>query len=307
VAYAGFVKNSRVTTTRTLPHINFLKNTLSEIYGLDHSVTYPVAFPFIRQLAINLRNAMTTKTPQTQRIVYCWQYIHSLDFFSRTLSHHVQNKQSPLHPLLYPVIQIALGVVKLNPSAQFFPLRCYVVEGLLRVSKATDTYVPLAPTLLEPLDSALMKTRAAKKSVEKNVLKALELNVTLRVPTAYLSGPSSRVYRDQIAAHLTSLLYQFFDLYALNPAFPELVLPPVWNLKKWLKKHGGETSAKVRHGLQTLVEKLDEQAKWVEEQRQGMAFSAENLVGNLPVSGGYEGPLRKAVKARRIDVESISG
>ena len=205
--------------------------------------------------------------------------------------------------MLYPVIQIALGVVKLNPSSQFFPLRFYVVEGLLRVSRATDTYIPLALTLLEPLDSALMKTPSAKKSAEKNVLKALELNVTLRVPTAYLSGPSSRVYRDQIAAHLISLLYQFFDLYALNPAFPELVLPPVWNVKKWLKKHGGETSAKVRHGLQSLVEKLDEQAKWVEERRQGIHFSAENLVAHVPIIGADEGPLRKAVKARKIDTE----
>jgi hypothetical protein len=48
------------------------------------------------------------------------------------------------------------------------------------------------------------------------------------------------------------------------------------------------------------VEKLDEQAKWVEEQQQGVGFSVENLVGNVPVSGGNEGPLWKAVKARRM-------
>ena len=258
-------------------------------------MAYPTAFTFIRQLAIHLRNAITTKSPGTQRIVYCWQYIHSLDFYSRMLSQHVgTDKKAALYPLVYPVIQIALGAVKLNPSAQFFPLRFYVVEGLLRIARQTDTYIPLAPTLLDTLDSAIMKTPSSSKKSSETVLKPIEFQVTLRVPNTYLSGPSGRVYRDQIAAHVVSLLYQFFDLYSLNPAFPELALPPVTIVKKWLKKHGGETSGKVRHALQGLVEKLDEQARWVEERRAGMEFSPENLVRNVPVSGGDEGPLRKA-------------
>lgn len=209
------------------------------------------------------------------------------------LSQHVGTERgNPLYPLIYPVIQIALGAVKLNPSAQFLALRFHVVEGLLRLSRQTEVYIPLAPTLLEPLDSALMKTPSKKSS--ETVLKPIEFEVTFRVPASYLSGPSARVYRDQIGIKLVSLLYQFFDLYALNPAFPELVLPPVTIVKKWLKKYGGGTSGKVRHALQGLVEKLDEQAKWVEERRAGMEFSPENLVGDVPVSGGDEGPLRKA-------------
>ena len=258
-------------------------------------MAYPTAFTFIRQLAINLRNAITTKSAETQRIVYCWQYIHSLDFFSRMLSQHVgADKTAALYPLVYPVIQIALGAVKLNPSAQFFALRFYVVEGLLRIARQTETYIPLAPTLLDTLDSAIMKTPSSSKKSSQTVLKPIEFQVSLRVPNTYLSGPSARVYRDQISAQVVSLLYQFFDLYALNPAFPELVLPPVTIVKKWLKKHGGETSGKTRHALQALVEKLEEQARWVDERRAGMEFSPENLVRNVPVSGGDEGPLKKA-------------
>src|SRR5271163_1884101 len=135
-----------------------MKNSLSELYGFNQQISYQHAFTYIRQLAINLRNAIAAKTPETTRIVYCWQYLHSLDFFSRMLSQHVgSNKSSPLEPLVYPVIQVALGAIKLNPSSQYFPLRFHLVTALLRVSKHTGVYIPLAPSILEPLQSSLLK------------------------------------------------------------------------------------------------------------------------------------------------------
>jgi len=271
------VKNSRITSSRTLPHLNFLKNSLSELYGFDQRASYQHAFTYIRQLAINLRNAMTTKTQESTRIVYCWQYVHSLDFFSRMLSQHIgTNTSSELHPLIYPFIQVTLGAIKLNPSSQYFPLRFHLVEALLRLEKQTGVYIPLVPILLEPLDSSLMKTVHSKKS--ETVLKPVEFDVTLRVSSNYLSGPSSRVYRDQVGDKISSLLAEYFELHALSLAFPELALAPVTAMKKWLKKHGGQCGAKVRHALSNLVEKLDEQARWIEDRRKGIPFDPEKLL-----------------------------
>jgi nucleolar complex protein 2 len=177
------------------------------------------------------------------------------------LSQHVStNKSAPLQPLIYPVIQIALGAIKLNPSSQFFPLRFHLVESLLRLSRQTGVYIPLAPTLLEPLDSSLMKTHSSHSKKSDSILKPIEFEITLRVSTTYLSGPLAKAYRDQVAVKIVQLLTQFFDLYAGNPAFPELALPPVTVIKKWLKKNGGDCGPKVRHGLSGLIEILDEQA-----------------------------------------------
>lgn len=293
-SYAAFVRNARATNIRTLPHLNFLKNTLSELYGFDQDISYQHAFTFLRQLALHLRNSIATKSQESTRIVYCWQYINSLDFFSRMLSQHVgSNKSANLYPLVYPVIQIALGAIKLNPSSQYFPLRFHLVEALLRLSRQTGVYIPLTPILLEPLDSSLMRTLSAKKS--DTVLKPVELEVTLRVSASYLTGPSSRVYRDQVATKLVQLLAQFFNSHALSPAFPELLLPPVMVIKRWLKKYGGVCGAKVRMGLSGLVEKLDEHAKWVIEKRQGLEFSPESLQ-NIQIIDTEEGPLQKWIK-----------
>jgi nucleolar complex protein 2 len=242
---------------------------------------------------------MTSKTAESTRIVYCWQYIHSLDFFSRMLSQHVgSNVSSPLQPLIYPCIQVTLGTIKLNPSSQYFPLRFHLVEALLRLSRQTGVYIPLAPTLLEPLDAAVMKS-SSKKKVD-TVMKPVELEFTLKVSSSYLSGPSARVYRDQVASKLVSLLAQFFDLHAQSPAFPELTVPPIVWIKKWVKKNGEVCGPKVRHALSGLVGKLEEHAKWVEEKRKGMVFEPENLRNIQVGSETEEGPLRKWIKKQSI-------
>lgn len=59
--YVKYVQNTKFVSPNTLPGINFMKHSLAEIYLLDHSVSYNHAFLYIRQLAINLRNAITLK------------------------------------------------------------------------------------------------------------------------------------------------------------------------------------------------------------------------------------------------------
>jgi len=217
------------------------------------------------------------------------------------LSQHVgSNKSSPLEPLVYPVIQIALGAIKLNPSSQYFPLRFHLVTALLRLSKHTGVYIPLAPSLLEPLESALLKSTFSKKASSSaggdKILKPIEFEYTLRVSSSYLSGPSGKLYRDQVGLKLVELLGQFFDLYTLSPAFPELIVPCVVVMKKWLKRYGGECGPKVRHGLNGLVERLEEQGKWVEDGRKGLTFDPEKLAEMQIERNVDDAPLRKWVK-----------
>jgi nucleolar complex protein 2 len=195
-------------------------------------------------------------------------------------------------------MQVILGTIKLDSSSQNFPLRFYLTESLLRLSKETGVHVQLAPTLLEPLESPLMRTAHPKKKPEKEI-KPVDFDVTLRVPSSYLAGPAARIYRDQVALKVESSLVQYFDLYALNPAFPEAVTLYIGVIKEWVGKNGENCGSKFRRALIELAGKLEEHAKWVEEKRNdGMEFSTENLQTNQAITPGEGAPLREWIKNR---------
>lgn len=59
--YEKYNQNTKFVSPETLPEINFMRHSLVEIYLLDHNISYSYAFLHIRQLAIDLRNAVTLK------------------------------------------------------------------------------------------------------------------------------------------------------------------------------------------------------------------------------------------------------
>lgn len=280
--YQGLVKGSRNTTVHNLQGINLMKNTASELWGLDPNVGYTTGFAFIRQLAVHLRTSITNKTKDSYKTVYNWQYVHSLDFWSRVVSSHCESlreaeagKPSPLRPLIYPVVQVTLGAMRLIPTAQYFPLRFQLVRSLLRISGATSTYIPLAPALIEVLNS-----NELKKPAKPSTLKALDFATSIRATKAYLK---TRVYQDGLGEQLVELLSEFFVLWCKNIAFPELALPVIVLLKRWIKAHAkkgaGNKNGKVNALVTLLIQKLEANSKWVEEKRVKVDFAPNDRAG----------------------------
>ena len=60
--YLTLVRSSKSTSVHTLPSINLMKNSASELFCMDHGAAYQHAFGYIRQLAIHLRNSMKVKS-----------------------------------------------------------------------------------------------------------------------------------------------------------------------------------------------------------------------------------------------------
>ncbi len=281
-SYQGLVRSARNTTVHNVQGINVMKNTASELWGIDPAVGYTTGFGFIRQLAIHLRTSITNKTKDSYKTVYNWQYVHSLDFWSRVIAANCESlreaesgKPSPLRPLIYPVVQVTLGALRLIPTAQYFPLRFQLIRSLLRISSATSTYIPLAAALMEVLNSAEMK-----KPPKPSTLKALDFGTAIRVTEAYLR---TRVYQDGVGEQVAELFSEFFILWTKNIAFPELALPVVVMLKRWvkamIKKSSGNRNAKINSLMALLVQKLEANSRWIEEKRAKVDFAPNDRAG----------------------------
>lgn len=277
--YQGLIQGCRVTNANTIQGINLMKNSAAELWGIDQAVGYTTAFTFIRQLAIHLRNSIVHNKNDAFRIVYNWQYTHSLDFWSCVLAEHCSpvkeaeaGKESQLKLLIYPLVQVTLGAMRLIPTALYFPLRFHLIRSLLRLSRATSTFIPLASPLLEVLTSAEMK-----KPPKAASLKALDFATAYKAPKSYLR---TRIYQDGVGEQVVELLSEYFLLWATSIAFPELALPVTIQLKRWLKqtrsKSQGNKNAKLGSALILLVQKLEANAKFIEEKRAKVDFAPKD-------------------------------
>jgi len=268
-----------------------MKNSAAELWGIDQGVGYTTGFTFIRQLAIHLRSSITNNQKESFKTVYNWQYVHSLDFWSCVLSEHCNpikeastGKESQLRPLIYPTVQVTLGAMRLIPTSTYFPLRFHMMRSLLRLSRATGTYIPLTSALLEVLNSAEMK-----KPPKPSTLKSLDFASNYKAQKSYLR---TRVYQDGVGEQVAELLSEFFVLWSTNIAFPELALPVIVMMKRWLKEVGNKTSGnknnKVNSSFVLLIQKVEANAKWVEERRAKVDFAPNDRAGVEGFLKGFE-------------------
>ena len=323
-AYQGFVRGSRITNIHTLPGINLMKNSAAELWGLDPNIGYTTGFIYIRQLAVHLRTSITHPTKDSYKVIYNWQYTHSLDFWSRVLSTHCSNpllkspSASPLHPLIYPLVQITLGALRLIPTPTYFPLRFHLTRSLLRLSRTTSTYIPLAPSLLEVLTSPDLS-----KPPKPSTLAPLDFSTVLRAPKAYLR---TRTYQDGLGQQVHELLAEFFACWAKHIAFPELTIPPTVAMKRWLRSASttphppssskkqdhrktnsnniGNKNAKLNSSIALLLQKLASNASYIEAKRALVTFGpgdrhgVDNFFRDVKVEetplGAYVDGMRKA-------------
>lgn len=260
--YLSYVRNSKFVSPNTLPGINFMRRSLVEMFALDVNVAYQHVFLYIRQLAIHLRNAITLKKKESFQAVYNWQFINSLRLWSELLS-AVHEKQQ-LQPLIYPLISIITGTIKLIPTAQFFPLRFHCVQTLVQLSKATRTFVPILPYVLEVLNSNTFNRKHTSLS-----MKPLNFACILRLNKKQLLENG---FRDEAVEQIYAIILDYLAHESFSLGFPDLTVAPILHLKRFLKDHATKHNRK----LKQLLDKIEENTRFVNKERNSFTFDLKD-------------------------------
>jgi len=263
--YVAFVRNTKFTSPSTLPLINFMQHSLVELLLLNPVVAYQQAFVYIRQLAIHLRNAVTVHKKETVQTVYNWQFIHSLHLWCRMLAAAGPNNAT-LKPLIYPLTQVAFGVMKLNPSVRFLPLRFHCIRALNILGEATNTYIPLLSPTIDVFTLVNFTKPFPSTSVKPlNFACMLKLSKKQLKERSLQDGAIDQIY-DMIVEHCGALSHSI--------SFPEMVIPAVVRMKKFLKTTSASRFIKLVKQMLTLIQ---ENSTFIETKRKSVTFGIGDL------------------------------
>eukprot|EP00127_Corallochytrium_limacisporum_P002219 Clim_evm7s109 gene=Clim_evmTU7s109 len=268
--YVAFIKNMRGMSMARKEALTVMENCCLDALTLDPALSYKVCFVYVRQTAVHLRSVLTSKKKDAAKSIYNWQILSSIRVFCRLLSMvtiEEQRKNGPfsiLQPLIYPVCQIAIGVIRLRPSSVFFPARLRIIVELNALSKTTGTYIPLQPLLLSMLESAEIRRKPVGT---QRGLRAMDLDLTIKCSKAQVR---TRAFQDAIWDGLYLELLSHLNNYACSIAFPEMFLLTRKTLRRFSKQCKNSTLSRQ---AAELAKRIDENAAFVRKNRNGVEFS----------------------------------
>ncbi len=239
LAYAKSAKFANAATvTSLLPTLTFMGNCVVELYSLDYASSYQHAFVYIRQLALHLRTALQKKTPESFRVVYCWQYMHCLKLWTAVLSAtcgkpaeaNEDGEMALMRSMVYPLVEIIFGVARLIPTTRHLPLRLHCVRYLQQLAAASEMFIPTTSLLLDVFDLKEVTMTPKKVKNARNDVRGVRLPLILKLPKNDALRTSEQL--DACFGEIFLLLNREVDLYRYSAGFPEFTVRICQRLRK---------------------------------------------------------------------------
>lgn len=289
---SAYAAGAKAATPTDAERVAFQRECLVALCGEDLDAAYAQAFAGLRDSATQLRTALQGRQQADARLAQGWKTVATLELWAQAVCAYPD--ESELGQLAYPLCQILTGITKLQPSMQRWPLRLRVAATLAELEDATRSYIPLAAPLVEILTSARWR-RPAKDDGGAGgqgggILKAFEHQLL-----APKSLCDSRSYQEEAVLRTLTLLSRHLAHWSYHIAFPELVLAPMAELRRFAKSCPVE---RFRRNATSLAAAVDESAAAVRARRGKASFAPKDtkLVEafeeegrQLAVAGGKKG------------------
>ncbi|CAL0316285.1 unnamed protein product [Lupinus luteus] len=257
--YKAYVLNCHFVNAVKLKHINFLGNCIIQLLGVDLPTAYQHAFTFIRQLAMILREALSTKTKEAFRKVYEWKFINCLELWTGAVCAY--SSDSDFKQLAYPLTQIISGVARLVPTARYFPLRLRCVRMLNRIAVSTNTFVPVSMLLLD-----MLEMKELNKPPTGGVGQAVDLRSLLKVSKPTLK---TRAFQEACVFYVVEELAEHLAQWSYSVSFMELSFIPLVRLRNFCKLTKVE---RFRKEMKQLIRQIEDNLEFVNGKRISVSF-----------------------------------
>mmetsp|Transcript_19094 Transcript_19094/g.37503 ORF Transcript_19094/g.37503 Transcript_19094/m.37503 type:complete len:837 (+) Transcript_19094:80-2590(+) len=277
--YLEFVRGSKHNSAQEATRIAMQAKCLVDLFGIDLSVTYQLAFVYIRQLALHLRAAVISKTTESTRGVYGWQFIHCLRLWGVVLSSYPGTpkadekgaKTTPedhqLRSLIYPLIQIIVGTIRLSPASRNFPVRFHCAAVLINLGRSSRHFIPVGPILLDVFACAELRERAPQATMAKepNLDEVLYLN-----KNALASAPAQHA----LVRRAVEIIERYLDCYRFSIGFPEIAFPILAALRAFRRK---SKLPRARDDIKGAISKIEAWVETVKQKREKSTFAPSNV------------------------------
>ena len=108
------------------------------------------------------------------------------------------------------------------------------------------------------------------KLAKPNDLREIDIKSTIRASKVYLN---SKEYQDSICSEFVDIVAEFFGQNSKSIVFPELSVPVVLAFKRFISR---SKNGKFNKQLEKLVERLDENSKFIQQKRNALNFGPTN-------------------------------
>ncbi|CAO0798071.1 unnamed protein product [Mucor circinelloides] len=267
--YLVFANRATKINQTSLPVIQQMLEEAGDIYTVDPKLSYEHASVYVRQLAEHLKKAKKSKTVESFKQIYTWQFVSCLDFWASVVASTCDpsvGESSPMQAIVHPLVEVCLHTIRLNPTAQFLPLRIHLIRTLTGLIDSTGYYIPLASYLFEILSSDVFKGNPAQDDLPE-----FDWELHLKTPKGYLQ---SKNYQDAVYNVMYDCLVDFYACLGLSIAFPELAIPAVDKLKEYLVKMKGTRFVK---SIRALIEKMETHKNYIEQKRAPIEYTPNRL------------------------------
>ncbi|KAI6242909.1 hypothetical protein M3Y99_00200200 [Aphelenchoides fujianensis] len=224
--YVAYVAACRSVHDGAWPSLLFMQKSFAELTYLHPEIAYEHAFVFIRQYAIHLRNAKIVKRKDVIKTVYNWQYVLGLYLWSTVIirgRRHAGESEAVewIRELLYPLIQITIGLINVFAIPRYVPLRLHCVRILLQLQINCKVYIPTLSLASDLLHDLTMIDRT-KPAHSKGMKKQTNVRNLIRLTREMLEDAN---YRRQVAKEIFELFTTAVEILKDEPAFLEVFSP----------------------------------------------------------------------------------